>query len=423
MRSGIIGFFVGAFVVLLGGLAFQLWVIRDAANDLSYHFIAYVFDGTKFPMGYLDQGRALNRVFYPVKITTRFYDVKYNEVTEAAQPGRYGAVVTITLNGGVVQHRFITLYRTPKLIFWDDGDSRATVSAQFPSGIGVDPAVLQKQAGEISDTMNAGFFGEGKVSSGLAVLLAGLSETSPNDPAAVQRNNVEARDADWWFGLRQRLGLGESYHYLVDLPRGYDADPAKKWPLILYLHSGAERGDDPRNLRANGLPKQIAQGRDVPAVVISPQIPVGDEDYQVPILNHLLDEVMAKYRIDADRVYLTGISMGGDTVWNLALAHPERIAAIAPVAGDGDPDDSARLKDIPVWDFQGMKDVDAPPQNPIASVNAVRQAGGHAHQTLFPDAGHYESWDLAYNTDGLYSWLLAQKRGQPEVVTPGVPTP
>ncbi len=216
------------------------------------------------------------------------------------------------------------------------------------------------------------------------------------------------------------MGLGLSYRYLVDLPHDYDA--AKKWPLILYLHSGAQKGADLQLVRDSGLAKQIAHGREVPAIVISPQVPV-DQDYSIPALNQLLDEVMAKYPIDPDRVYLTGISMGGDAAWALALAHPERIAAIAPVAGDSDPADSARLKDIPVWDFQGMKDDVAPPQNPIASVIAVRQAGGHAHQTLFPEAGHFDSWDLAYGTEALYPWLLAQRRGQPEVVTPGVPTP
>ena len=422
MRSGIIGFIAGVLVVLLGVLAFQLRIIRASANDLDYRFIQYVFDGTSFPMGYLDQGRALKRLFYPVKITTTFYDAKYNLVTEAAQPGRYGAVVKIALNGGVVQYRFITLYRTPERVFWDDGATPATASAQFPPGIGVDPTVLKNQGAEISDMINYGFFGEGKLSSGLAVLLAGLAETSPGDPPAVQRTNVIARDTDWWFGLRQRLGLGESYRYLADLPHGYDADPAKKWPLILYFHSGAQKGADLELVRASGLTEQIAHGRDIPAVVIAPQCPLG-ETFEVPLLNQLLDEVLAKYRIDPDRVYLTGTSMGGDMAWALALAHPEKIAAIAPVAGDSDPADSARLKDIPVWDFQGLKDDVAPPQNPIASVNAVRQAGGHAHQTLFPDAGHWQSWDLAYGTEALYPWLLAQKRGQPEAVTPGVPTP
>ena len=228
MRSGLIGFIAGALVVLLSVLAFQLWMIRVAANDLDYRFAKYVFSDTKFPWSYLAQGRALDRVLFPVRITTKFYDAKYNEVTEAAQPGRYGAVVKISLNGGVEQYRFITLYRTPTPVFWSDGPTPTIVSAQMPPGMGIDPVVLQKQGVEIGNEINLGFFGEGDVSPKLAILLAGLSETAPGDPAAVARTNVEARDQAWWFGLRERIGLAQSYPYLVDLPHGYEADPAKK---------------------------------------------------------------------------------------------------------------------------------------------------------------------------------------------------
>jgi pimeloyl-ACP methyl ester carboxylesterase len=289
-------------------------------------------------------------------------------------------------------------------------------------GTGIDPAVLKKQGAEIGNSINNDFFGDGNVSSDLAVMLAGLSETSPNDPVAVWRTSVEARDADWWFGLRQRLGLVAPYPHLVDLPQGYDADPAKRWPLILYLHSGIHFGHDLKVVRASGLAGLIANGKQLPAVVVSPQCPSG-ESWNVRILGLLLDEVSAKYRIDPDRIYVTGISAGGDATFELATAHPERIAAIAPIAGDGDAADAVQLKDVPIWDFQGMKDTANPPQNPIAVVQAVRLAGGHAHQTLYPDAGHYDSWGLAYGTEALYTWLLAQKRGQPEVVTPGVPVP
>jgi hypothetical protein len=421
MRSGLIGFVAGAFVVGLGFLTFQHWVIKDAAHDFNYHFIRYVFSDTQFPWSYLEQGRVITRCLYPVKITTTYYDAKYNEVTQADKPGRYGAVVRMALAGGVVEYRFITLYRTPEKIFWSDGATPATVSAQFPPGLGIDPVVLQKQGVEIGNSINNDFFGDGDVSPALAIILAGLSETSPDDPPAVARTSVEARDDNWWFGLRQHLGLVAPYSYLVDLPQGYEADPAERWPLILYLHGGAQFGYDLQLVRESGLAGRIARGKQLPAVVVSPQCPVGS--WNIRILALLLDQVCAKYRIDPDRIYVTGISAGGDATFDFATAYPERIAAIAPIAGDGDPADAARLKNIPVWDFQGLKDDIAPPENPIAVVKAVRQAGGHAHQTLFPDAGHYDSWGLGYGTEALYPWLLAQKRGQPEVLTPGVPTP
>jgi len=417
-----IGFVLGAIMAALSVVAFQQWVIRASADEFDYRFANYVFSTTKFPWGYLVDGRVIRRCLFPVTVTTTFYDAQYNEVKEAEQPGRYGAVVKIAFLGGVVEHRFITLYRTPEPVFWGDGSTPATVSAQLPPGTGLDPAVLQKQASEIGDAINWGFFGEGDVSSNLAVILAGLSETSPNDPPAVDRTNVESRDANWWFELRRRLGLVKPYAYLVDLPRGYDADPARKWPLILYLHGGAEAGNDLSLVRNSGLAGEIAKGRQVPAIVVSPQSPAGQE-WNYRILNLLLDEVCAKYRVDPDRVDLAGVSMGGDGVWAFALAHPERFAAVVAVAGESDPPDCARLRDVPIWDFQGEKDPIVPTTNPIAVVNAVRQFGGHAHLTLYPDAGHSDAWARAFADDDLYKWLLAQKRGQPEVITPGVPSP
>ena len=403
--------------MLLAAFFFQLWVIRVSAHDIGYRFRVYVFPGSEFPWGYIDQGRVINRCLFPVRVTTTFYDAQYNVVTQADKPGRYGAVVRIGLNGGVVVHNYITLYRTPVKVFWSDGPM--SVSAQFPPGTGVDPVVLQKQAVEINEMVKDGFSGFYDESPNLAIVLAGLSETSPTDPPAVGRNDVLARDANWWYGLRQRLGLAEKYLYLVDLPQGYDVDPNKRWPLILYLHGGEAKGDNIRVLRTNGLAGVIARGKQLPAIVISPQCPAGEE-WQTQVLSALLDEISTKYRVDPDRIYLTGTSAGGDTTWDLALAFPDRFAAIVPIAGESDPRDTARIKDVPTWAFEGAKDDVVPPVMTVYMVDAMRQAGGHPHLTVFPNAGH-DSWDRAYATEALYTWLFAQKRGQPEVITPGVP--
>jgi acetyl esterase/lipase len=421
MRSVFIGYFLGALTVFLLFVVAQQLVIRDSAQDFNYRFIAYVFSDNKFPWGHLDQARVITRFLFPVKVTITYYDAQYNEVTEADKPGRYGAVVRIGLNGGVVEHQFITLYRMPSKVFLSDGPMKVT--AQIPPGTGVDPVVLSNQSQQIGDAIKNAFCGDGDVSPDLAILLAGLSETSPTDPPAVQRTNVYARDAEWWFGLRQRLGLIQPYHYLLDLPAGYDADPSKRWPLILYLHGGAQIGSDLKMVRQSGLAGVIARGRQIPAIVVSPQLPFTEGTWNPGTLRQLLDDVSAKYRVDSDRIYLTGISGGGDAVWQLAELDPDRYAAIVTVAGEGDPADAARIKNIPTWVFQGEKDVIVPPAQVIGMVNALHQAGGHPHLTLFPNAGHGDAWDLTYATDALYPWMLAQKRGQPEVLTPGLPTP
>lgn len=419
MRSGIIGFILGVVLMLFAGAVIEYVVIRGAAHDLSYRFTRYVFSDSKFPWGYLEQGRVVTRAFFPVKLNITFYDAQYHEVTEADKPGRYGAVIRIGLNGGFVEHRFVTLYRTPTKIHWDE--TPVPITAQLPPEIGLNPVVLQKQGPEIGEAIKLGFVGDADVSPALPILLAGLSETSPDDPPAVERTNVIARDADWWAGLRQRLGLPQEYDYLADLPKDYDADPGKRWPLILFLHGGNQHGHNLQLVREIGLPHLLAQGKQIPAIVISPQCPWG-EQWRTQVLSHLLDEVCAKYRVDSDRIYLTGLSMGGDGTWEMALAHPERFAAIVPIAGEGDFADAVRIKDIPTWTFQGQKDDIVPPSETIGMVDAIRQAGGHPHLTLFPSVGH-DAWNEAYDMDALYTWLLAQKRGQPEVITPGTPTP
>lgn len=225
---------------------------------------------------------------------------------------------------------------------------------------------------------------------------------------------------EWWYGLRKRLGLAPHYPYLADLPEGYDADPAKKWPLILYTHSNAGIGSDMKLVRDFELPGQIEHGLRLPAIVIAPQCPSG-EFWSTPALFDLLDELAAKYRVDPDRVYLAGSSGGGDTTVGLASRHPERFAALTTVAGEGDFADLSKLKDLPYWAFQGEKDQTVQPGNVAAFVDSIRQAGGtKVHYTQIPGVGH-NAWDEAFAKPELWQWLLAQKRGQPEVLTPGVP--
>jgi predicted esterase len=180
----------------------------------------------------------------------------------------------------------------------------------------------------------------------IAILLASLSETAPGDPPAVERTGAVARNEAWWYRLRQHIGLTPTYKYLIDLPQGYDADPNKRWPLILFLHGSGERGSDLGQVRTAGLAGAIARGRQLPAIVVSPQCPA-NESWSEQVLSHLLDEVEANHRVDPDRVYVTGTSAGGDETWDFALAHPERLAAIVPMSGETDPADAARLQQLP----------------------------------------------------------------------------
>lgn len=209
-----------------------------------------------------------------------------------------------------------------------------------------------------------------------------------------------------------------SVRYLIYYPPGYDTSPGKKWPMILFLHGSGERGKDLELVKRNGPPKLIAENKDFDFVIVSPQCPEL-EDWSNDALVALLDEVVANNRIDADRIYLTGLSMGGWGVWNLAIEYPGRFAALAPVCGRverNNPAKASRLKNLPVWVFHGALDAVVPVTESDRMVTALREAGALVRFTVYPEAGH-DSWTATYNNPELYTWFLTHTRSHeaPEI--------
>lgn len=201
-------------------------------------------------------------------------------------------------------------------------------------------------------------------------------------------------------------------NYLLYLPEGYDT-PGKQWPLLLFLHGAGERGDDLSKVEVHGPPKLIAEGKkDFPFVVISPQCPEDawwSDGPQIDTLNALLDHITAKYRIDEDRIYVTGLSMGGFGTWRLACEYPDRFAAIAPICGGGEPYRVHKIAHLPVWVFHGAKDEVVPIQASQLMVDALKKAEGNVEFTVYPEAGH-DSWTETYNNPALYDWFLKHTR-------------
>ncbi|MBK8022473.1 MAG: hypothetical protein IPK19_13860 [Chloroflexi bacterium] len=121
--------------------------------------------------------------------------------------------------------------------------------------------------------------------------------------------------------------------YLLYLPPGYEDDLTRRWPLILFLHSAGGRGSDLDLVRRGDIPLLLDSGHELPFVVVSPQCPVDSHwTLHADALDALLGEVLARHRVDGDRVCVTGASLGGAGTWMLAGAYPERLAAIAPVS-------------------------------------------------------------------------------------------
>ncbi len=200
-----------------------------------------------------------------------------------------------------------------------------------------------------------------------------------------------------------------SCRYLLYLPGDYGKQ-GRLWPMILFLHGAGERGDDLELVKKHGPPKLIDQGRDFPFIIVSPQCPDGDWwPEKTDTLITLLDEIVADYHVDHERIYLTGLSMGGYGTWALAWRYPQRFAAIAPICGGGYRFMADRLKDVPIWAFHGAKDNIVPLSESEAIVNAVNGNGGNAILTVYPDAYH-DSWTKTYDNTELYDWFLKHRK-------------
>lgn len=177
-----------------------------------------------------------------------------------------------------------------------------------------------------------------------------------------------------------------------------------KMPLLIFLHGSGERGNDINLVKKWGPPQLIEQGKEFPFIVLSPQCPES-RWWDIFELDRWLDEMIDKYPVDVDRIYLTGLSMGGFATWQWACAFPCRFAAIAPVCGGGDLQFADELKTVPVWAFHGKDDNVVPAIRSTEMVAAVNKNGGNAKQTIYEGIGH-DSWIKAYNTEELYTWFL-----------------
>lgn len=231
---------------------------------------------------------------------------------------------------------------------------------------------------------------------GLVIHLSGFGQ--PTDRFITYYLTVE---------IRKSVGI----RYLLYLPTGYEDDITRTWPLMLFLHGSGERGNDLSFVKRHGIPKLIEQGQNFEFILVAPQCP-DFEEWTNDVLITLLDTIVANHRVDGDRVFVTGLSMGGTGTWNLALARPHRFAAVAPVCGRVHRDHPRRaslVKHLPVWVFHGAKDDVVPVAESERMVNALKQAGGNVRFTVYPDAGH-DAWTETYDNPELYRWFLQHKR-------------
>lgn len=221
---------------------------------------------------------------------------------------------------------------------------------------------------------------------------------------------------------------GEKLPYRLLKPINYD--PGQAYPLILFLHGSGERGSNNTRQLKSLAPTLLLEDEvrwKYPCFVLVPQMPENakwvyitwrnDQGGRAPknpttslrLTLELLEGLKNELPIDQNRIYVTGLSMGGHGVWDILWRKPELFAAAVPISGCGDPSKAPLFADIPVWVFHGKQDRAVPIALDKIMVKAIRKAGGHPVYTEYPKVAH-EAWIPAYRDPKLVKWLFAQRR-------------
>lgn len=213
--------------------------------------------------------------------------------------------------------------------------------------------------------------------------------------------------------------------YRIHLPTPLVRD--RGYPLVLFFHGAQQRGNDNRKQLEIGVGDLLRylRRRGQPAIIIAPQCPGGEQWVDTPwnadqhtmpkrpsrpmrLTIDLLEETLDELPVDRQRVYVTGLSMGGFAAWDIVQRLPETFAAAIPVCGGGDTAQADTIKDVPLWAFHGERDWAVQPRRSRDMVAALREAGGEPRYTEYPGVKH-DAWTPTYGNDAVWQWMFDQR--------------
>jgi predicted peptidase len=244
--------------------------------------------------------------------------------------------------------------------------------------------------------------------------------------AALSASHADPISEQFAEGVIQHDGRGYPYRLLVP------EDPETAQPLVVFLHGAGERGSN-NTSQLGHFPKRVVtepQFKGKPCYVLAMQCPKDDQwaSYKTrrPVpgppraamvaLIKAIAKTVSDHNVDANRIYLVGLSMGGYGSWDLAARHPDWFAAVVPVCGGGHTATAQSLVDVPIWAFHGTADRVVPERESARMVDAIRNAGGRPAYTPLKGVGH-NSWNFAYGPHGAMEWMFAQRNAQTPSIT------
>ena len=201
---------------------------------------------------------------------------------------------------------------------------------------------------------------------------------------------------------------------------------SSKYPLVIFLHGSGERGDDNEAQLKWGVQHFASDEvmKSSKPIVIAPQCPqnmswsnfsdeplsLNDEPSEpMKLLIELISEMLANYPVDENRIYITGLSMGGFGTFDAITRYPDLFAAAVPVCGGGDISKAATFSQVPLWIFHGALDEAVDPAYSFKMVEALNDVGANPGLTIYPETGHF-SWIAAYSDEMMMEWLFRQRK-------------